>query len=135
MEAHDLDEEIAARQAMLRDRPNPSLEQWLAVTPQHTFDLLASFQHAVIHELLTAAPPPRPNPSARAASSFPAASPATAGLRTAARAANLPYPVIFPSAGLSTDNAAMIAAAAFPKLERGDFSALDIGAHANLPLA
>jgi N6-L-threonylcarbamoyladenine synthase len=47
----------------------------------------------------------------------------------------LPYPVHFPSAGLSTDNAAMIAAAAFPKLERGDFSALDIGAHANLPLA
>ena len=40
-----------------------------------------------------------------------------------------------PSAGLSTDNAAMIAAAAFPKLERGEFSALDIGAHANLPLA
>jgi hypothetical protein len=29
----------------------------------------------------------------------------------------------------------MIAAAAFPKLERGEFSTLDIGAHANLPLA
>jgi N6-L-threonylcarbamoyladenine synthase len=47
----------------------------------------------------------------------------------------LPYPVHFPSVGLSTDNAAMIAAAAFPKLERGQFSTLDIGAHANLPLA
>ena len=35
--------------------PNPSLDQWLAVTPQQTLDLLASFQHAVIHELLTRA--------------------------------------------------------------------------------
>jgi hypothetical protein len=29
----------------------------------------------------------------------------------------------------------MIAAAAFPKLAAGQFSALDIGVHANLPLA
>ena len=29
----------------------------------------------------------------------------------------------------------MIAAAAFPKLLSGRFAALDIGAHANLPLA
>jgi len=36
------------------------------------------------------------------------------GLRAAAQAAALPYPVYFPSVGLSTDNAAMIAAAAFP---------------------
>ena len=48
---------------------------------------------------------------------------------------NLPYPVHFPSSGLSTDNAAMIAAAAFPKLLRRQFSPLDINAHANLPLA
>ncbi len=46
-----------------------------------------------------------------------------------------PYPVYFPSVGLSTDNAAMIAAAAFPKLARGDFAALDILAQANLTLA
>jgi hypothetical protein len=29
----------------------------------------------------------------------------------------------------------MIAAAAFPKFERGEFATLEIGAHANLPLA
>ena len=45
-----------------------------------------------------------------------------AGLRAAASAAHLPYPVYFPAPGLSTDNAAMIAAAAFPKFERGEFA-------------
>ena len=35
------------------------------------------------------------------------------GLREAAASARLPYPVYFPTPGLSTDNAAMIAAAAF----------------------
>jgi len=57
------------------------------------------------------------------------------GLRAAASAAGLPYPVYFPSLGLSTDNAAMIAAAAFPKLERGEFAGLDVLAQANLTLA
>jgi len=57
------------------------------------------------------------------------------GLRKAAMAAALPYPVYFPTPGLSTDNAAMIAAAAFPKLARGEFAALDIAAQANLTLA
>jgi N6-L-threonylcarbamoyladenine synthase len=43
--------------------------------------------------------------------------------------------VYFPTPGLSTDNAAMIAAAAFPKLARGEFAGLDVNAQANLALA
>jgi len=54
------------------------------------------------------------------------------GLR---EAANLPYPVYFPTPGLSTDNAAMIAAAAFPKLARGEFASLEVNAQANMALA
>ena len=57
------------------------------------------------------------------------------GLRAAARGARLPYTVLFPSPGLSTDNAAMIAAAAFPRLARGHFDDLSLAAHANLVLA
>jgi len=57
------------------------------------------------------------------------------GLRAAAQSAKLRYPVYFPSLALSTDNAAMIAAAAFPKLERREFSNLEIAAQANLTLA
>jgi N6-L-threonylcarbamoyladenine synthase len=134
VEAHDMAEEIAARRTLLRDCPAPSVEQWRAVTPRRTLDLLASFQHAVIHELLT-----------RAAASAEAMNARTliisggvacnSGLRKAAMAAALPYPVYFPTPGLSTDNAAMIAAAAFPKLARAEFATLDIAAQANLTLA
>jgi len=44
-------------------------------------------------------------------------------------------PVFFPSRALSTDNAAMIAAAAYPRLLAGAVAANGIGAEANLPLA
>jgi N6-L-threonylcarbamoyladenine synthase len=43
-------------------------------------------------------------------------------------------PVFFPSRALSTDNAAMIAAAAFPKFLRRDFVALDVSAEAGMSL-
>jgi len=134
VEAHGMEEEIAARRALLRERPQPGAEEWLAVTPRHTLDLLASFQHAVITELLTRA--------ARSAETIDARSLIVSGgvacnsaLRAAAQSAALPYPVYFPSPGLSTDNAAMIAAAAFPKLARGEFASLEIAAQANLALA
>jgi N6-L-threonylcarbamoyladenine synthase len=57
------------------------------------------------------------------------------GLRAAARRENPPYPVHFPSPALSTDNAAMIAAAAFPKLARSEFIGLEAHATPNLTLA
>jgi N6-L-threonylcarbamoyladenine synthase len=128
VEAHGMASEIAARRAL------PGNDDWLALTPQRTLDLLASFQQAVITELLT-----------RAAASAEAVGARTlivsggvacnSGLRAAAQSAKLRYPVYFPSFGLSTDNAAMIAAAAFPKLERREFSTLEIAAQANLMLA
>jgi N6-L-threonylcarbamoyladenine synthase len=43
-------------------------------------------------------------------------------------------PVFFPSLALSTDNAAMIAAAAFPKFLRGDFVDTDFSAEAGMAL-
>jgi N6-L-threonylcarbamoyladenine synthase len=58
-----------------------------------------------------------------------------AGLRAAAHSGALEYPVYFPTPGLSTDNAAMIAAAAFPKLQRGEFASYETAARADLPLA
>jgi N6-L-threonylcarbamoyladenine synthase len=56
------------------------------------------------------------------------------GLRQ--RASQFPgYRFYFPSLALSTDNAVMIAAAAFPKLERREFAGFDLRARANLTLA
>jgi len=134
VETHDMAEEIAVRRALLRDYPQPSADQWLAVTPQRTLDLLASFQHAVIHELLTRAASSAESMGARTLIVSGGVA-CNSGLRQAAQAAKLPYPVYFPTYGLSTDNAAMIAAAAFPKLARGEFAKLDIAAQANLALA
>jgi N6-L-threonylcarbamoyladenine synthase len=103
------------------------------LTPRRTLDLLASFQHAVIVELLTRAHAAAENMQARTLIVSGGVA-CNAGLRAAALSAQLPCPVYFPSPGLSTDNAAMIAAAAFPKLERREFASLDIAAQPNLTL-
>src|SRR5258708_7079843 len=132
--ARDLAAEVQARKELLAVHPQPTAQQWLAVTPQATRDLLASFQGTVIEELLR---------RARAAAESLAARTLIisgrvachSGLRTAARKENLPCPVHFPSPALSTDNAAMIAAAAFPKLARGEFTDLAALATPNLTLA
>ncbi len=134
VEARDMQAEIDARRAVLRERPQPAVEEWLTVTPPRTLDLLASFQHAVIAELLTRAAAAAERIDARAMIVSGGVA-CNAGLRAAARSARLPYPVHFPSVGLSTDNAVMIAAAAFPKLERGRFAGLDAAAEASLALA
>jgi N6-L-threonylcarbamoyladenine synthase len=49
-------------------------------------------------------------------------------------AAQVGLPVYFPSRPLSTDNAAMIAAAAFPKFLAKDFAPMDFSADAGLVL-
>jgi N6-L-threonylcarbamoyladenine synthase len=134
VEAHDMAAEISARRALQREHPQPSTEQWLAATPKATLGLLASFQQAVITELLKRSAASAEGMGARSLIVSGGVA-CNSGLRAAARAAGLPYPVYFPSPGLSTDNAAMIAAAAFPKLARGEFSGLDIAAQANLTLA
>jgi N6-L-threonylcarbamoyladenine synthase len=43
--------------------------------------------------------------------------------------------IYFPSRDLSTDNAAMIAAAAYPRFERRLFANLELNATASMPLA
>jgi N6-L-threonylcarbamoyladenine synthase len=130
VEAHDMTAEIAARRASNAS----TIQEWLAVTPQATLDLIASFQRTVIDELLTHA--------ARAAEEIDARSviisggvACNAGLQAAAKRRRLPGPVYFPTLGLATDNAAMIAAAAFPKLARREFAGYDLQAQPNLALA
>jgi N6-L-threonylcarbamoyladenine synthase len=134
VESHDLDGEIQARRQILRDTPRPTTEQWLAATPQATVDMLASFQRTVIDELLRRARVSAEEIGAQALIISGGVA-CNSGLRAAARNARLSCPVYFPSPGLSTDNAAMIAAAAFPKLKRREFIDLDQKAHASLPLA
>jgi tRNA N6-adenosine threonylcarbamoyltransferase len=132
VEARDMAAEIAARRALVAQCPTPSVEQWMEITPKQTLDLLASFQHAVIHELLTRASASAEECGARSVIISGGVA-CNSGLRAQAR--SIGWPVHFPSPSLSTDNAAMIAAAAFPKLARREFACLDIAAQANLTLA
>jgi N6-L-threonylcarbamoyladenine synthase len=134
VEAHDLTEELAARRDLIRRNPNPSTDEWLAVTPQPTLDLLAAFQHTVIEELLRRATRSAEETGARTLIISGGVA-CNSGLRAAAVKQRLPYPVLFPSHALSTDNAVMIAAAAYPKLLRGDFAGMDLSAQSNLTLA
>jgi N6-L-threonylcarbamoyladenine synthase len=134
VESRDLAAEIGTRRELLRANPDPSIEQWLAVTPQTTRDLLASFQRTVIEELLRRAVASAESIGARTLIVSGGVA-CNSGLRASARDLGLSYPALFPSPGLSTDNAAMIAAAAFPRFARGQFDDLSLAARANLTLA
>jgi N6-L-threonylcarbamoyladenine synthase len=135
VEARDMDAEIARRRALVAENNTPSTEQWLEVTPQPTLDLLASFQFTVIEELLGHAVKSAEDIGARSLIVSGGVA-CNSGLRAAAaQSSRVPYPVFFPAASLSTDNAAMIAAAAFPKFARGEFADFTLRAHANLALA
>ena len=133
-EARDMASEIEARKELLSAKSKPSADEWLAVTPRETLNLVASFQRTVIEELLRRAVQAAESIGARALIISGGVA-CNSGLREATRDLHLPYPVYFPSKVLSTDNAAMIAAAAFPKLKRGEFTELSAAASANLTLA
>lgn len=132
VQAQDMEDEIAERRRLFAPGERPTLEAVLAATPQQTRNLIASFQHRVIEELLVRAE--------RAAEDEMVESmlvsggvAANRGLRE--RFERLPLPVWFPSLELSTDNAAMIAAAAWPRLSRGERSSWELRADPNLRLA
>jgi N6-L-threonylcarbamoyladenine synthase len=133
VEAQDMQEEIDKRRRLLRSQPRPSVEQWLEATPKRTLDLVASFQRTVIEELLRRAAAAVEHSGARALVISGGVA-CNSGLRGAAAQLRLGVPVFFPTPGLSTDNAAMIAAAAFEKWKKGEWSDLSLAARANLSL-
>jgi N6-L-threonylcarbamoyladenine synthase len=133
VEHHDLTAEIEVRR-QASNASGASAQDFLALTPQPTLDLLASFQHTVIEELLRRAAVCIEEIGARSLIISGGVA-SNAGLRAAAGAAGLACPVFFPTPALSTDNAAMIGAAAFPKLRAANLSDFSLRAQANLALA
>lgn len=135
-EAHDMVDEVATRKRLLRETPNPTVEQWLAVTPKRTLDVVSSFQRTVIEELLRHAGAALETNEEFRSLIISGGVACNSGLREAAmKSARLGVPVYFPTRELSTDNAVMIAAAAIPKFQRGEFADLAIPAVPNLTLA
>lgn len=127
-EQHDISDEVARRKQLI----NPAFEDWLRATPQQTLDLLASFQFTVIEELLRRA---MMSAEEIGADSVIVAGGVASNQGLRAQAARSGLNFYFPSPGLSTDNAAMIAAAAFPKFQRQQFAGFDLKAQASLVLA
>jgi N6-L-threonylcarbamoyladenine synthase len=128
-----LEEEIQRRRQLAATAP-AGVEPWLEVTSKETLDLLASFQAAVVEELMRRIESCSEQIQARTVIVSGGVA-CNRGLRKAAAESKLPVPVLFPTPALSTDNAAMIAAAAFPKLQRGEYAGMDLAAKANLALA
>jgi N6-L-threonylcarbamoyladenine synthase len=135
VESHDMAEEIAVRKQLLRSNPEPSNEEWLALTPQASLDLLASFQRTVVDELLRHAVGAADQLEGVRSVIVSGGVACNSALRAAVNTRSVGIPVHFPSRALSTDNAVMIAAAAFPKYRRGEFAALDAAAEPNLALS
>jgi N6-L-threonylcarbamoyladenine synthase len=113
----------------------PTWQDAKSLCDQKTLDLIASFQHAVVGDLL--------RKTFAAAEAVGAASVLVTGgvaanrelrVRFTAEAADRGLPVAFPTLALSTDNAAMIAAAAWPRFLARDFAALDLEADPRLAL-
>ncbi len=133
VQSKELEGEIVARRALVKLHPRPSVEQWLSVTPQTTLDAIASFQQLVINELLK-----RLGEAARetcaVAAVIAGGVACNAGLRHAATVSRVGCPVWFTTPGLSTDNAAMVAAAAYGDFVRGRVADTTLNAKASMPL-
>lgn len=135
VETHNLQASIEARRRALSAIQKPKLEDYLANCDQQTLDLVASFQRAMVEDLV--------GKTLTAARAYDVATLFVTGGVAANNqlrrqfekdAAMEGLPVFFPSRPLSTDNAAMIAAAAYPKFLVRDFAAMDFSAEAGMAL-
>lgn len=137
VELHGMREEAAARapHALADLHPPQSREAVLAFYPQPTLDLIASFQHAVVGDLLKKTFAAQEELGAvRILVTGGVAANRELRERFAAEAAARGVPVSFPTRALSTDNAAMIAAAAWPRFCASEFAAPDQTAEPSLAL-
>jgi N6-L-threonylcarbamoyladenine synthase len=115
--------------------PPHTKEEALALCPQQVLDLAASFQCAVVGDLM--------KKTFAAAESLGAQRILITGgvaanrelrARFSAEAARRGLRVAFPTLALSTDNAAMIAAAAWPRFQAGEFAEDSLSADPSLAL-
>jgi N6-L-threonylcarbamoyladenine synthase len=135
IEVREMRSSIEKRRLALGKIQKAKLEDYLANSDKKTLDLVASFQRAMVEDLVAK--------TLAAARAYDVATLFVTGgvaanneLRKTfeERAAQEGIPVYFPSRPLSTDNAAMIAAAAYPKFLAKDFAAMDFSAEASLAL-
>jgi N6-L-threonylcarbamoyladenine synthase len=135
VESHNLQASIEIRRAALASIAKPKIEDYLGHTDKQTLNLVASFQRAMVDDLVSK--------TLAAAQAYDVTTLFISGgvaannelrQRFEGDAGMQGLPVFFPSRPLSTDNAAMIAAAAYPKFLAGNFAPMDFSAEAGMAL-
>ncbi|HKM47643.1 MAG TPA: tRNA (adenosine(37)-N6)-threonylcarbamoyltransferase complex transferase subunit TsaD [Terriglobales bacterium] len=135
VETENMKPAIEARRQALAGIDKPALEDVLGLCDRQTLNLVASFQRTMVNDLVTK--------TLTAAREYDVQTLFVSGGVAANRELRAAFerqagmqglPVFFPLRALSTDNAAMIAAAAFPKFLRREFVAMDFSAEAGLAL-
>jgi len=132
---HEMEPSIGVRRAALAAEPHPTPAEALPLCDSRTLDLIASFQRSVIDDLR--------RKTFRTAENFNVNRILVSGgvaanrelrVRFTSEAAERNISIAFPSLALSTDNAAMIAAAAWPKFLAADFAPESLTAEPSLAL-
>ena len=135
VETHNLAPAIEQRRRALADMKTAKPDDVLKLCDRQTLDLVASFQSAMVVDLVVK--------TLNAARELDVSTLFITGgvaanselrARFEREAALAGLPAYFPSRPLSTDNAAMIAGAAYPKFLARDFANLELSAEASLPL-
>jgi tRNA N6-adenosine threonylcarbamoyltransferase len=135
VETENLKPAIETRRQALAGIGKPALEDVRRLCDRQTLNLVASFQRTMVNDLVMKA--------LMAAREYDVQTVFVSGGVAANRELRAAFereagieglPVFFPSRALSTDNAAMIAAAAFPKFLRREFVAMDFSAEAGMRL-
>jgi N6-L-threonylcarbamoyladenine synthase len=135
VETHNLGPSIEARRRALAEIALPKKEDYLRLCDRPVLDLIASFQRSMVEDLVAK--------TLAAALEYDVHTLLVSGGVAANRelradferkAAEQGIPVYFPSRALSTDNAAMIAAAAYPKFLAREFVAMDFAVEPGMKL-
>ena len=130
-----MEPEIEARRQSLA-RGERTAEALRALSTKETLDLIASFQRAVVDNLVSralAATEKYEVPTILVSGGVAANSELRRAFELEGKAREIE--VYFPSRALSTDNAAMIAAAGYARFMAGERADFTLNAEANLPLA
>jgi N6-L-threonylcarbamoyladenine synthase len=135
VETEKLKPAIEARRQALAGIDKPMLEDIRRLCDRQILNLVASFQRSMMNDLVVK--------TLAAAREYDVRTLFVSGGVAANRELRATFereagmeglPVFFPARALSTDNAAMIAAAAFPKFLRGEFVSMDFSAEAGMLL-
>src|SRR5215831_3049178 len=135
VEAHHMQASIESRRKALAGIHKPKVDDYLSHCDKLTLDLVASFQRAIVDDLV--------RKTSAAADTYNVATLFVTGGVAANQELRRTFEreggehglgVFFPSRPLSSDNAAMIAAAAFPKFLVKDFAPMDFSAEAGMVL-